>query len=184
MHFCVHNFCSAVPPLCQPAEMKIHPSSPFSVAAVTTSASTLAEPSVSQSISPIPAQSGDATNISSKVSVSHSCPKTSILPLVHPKPTSVISTVSRYPKPDCISKVIHSSTLNRQINFSCPFICSSHMLSCSQPYLSSCDPGQQYQSNRRRSKLTHTRDGKSWYPPPKEFLRNSMGKMFIAKIIS
>lgn len=175
---------SAVATPNQPTEMKADPSSSFPGFAVPTSAFTLAEPSVSQSISPIPAQSGDATNTSSKVSVSHSCPKTSILPLVHPKPTSVISTVSRYPKPDCISKVIHSSTLNRQINFSCPFICSSHMLSCSQPYLSSCDPGQQYQSNRRRSKLTHTRDGKSWYPPPKEFLRNSMGKMFIAKIIS
>uniref|UniRef100_A0A8C1IND1 non-specific serine/threonine protein kinase n=1 Tax=Cyprinus carpio TaxID=7962 RepID=A0A8C1IND1_CYPCA len=53
-----------VPPLCQPAEMKIHPSSPFSVAAVTTSASTLAEPSMS------------------------------IPPLVHPKPTSTINIVT------------------------------------------------------------------------------------------
>ncbi|XP_016129170.1 striated muscle preferentially expressed protein kinase [Sinocyclocheilus grahami] len=80
-----------VPPLYQPAEMNTHPLSPFSVAAVTTSASTLAEPSVSQSISHIPAQSGDVTNTSSEVPVSHS--KTSVPPLVQPKPTSTINMV-------------------------------------------------------------------------------------------
>ncbi|XP_052415311.1 striated muscle preferentially expressed protein kinase [Carassius gibelio] len=82
-----------VPLLSQPAEMKTHPSSPFSIAAVTTSASTSEEPSVSQSISPIPAQSDGISNTSSEMPISHLCPKMSIPPLVYPKPTSTINMV-------------------------------------------------------------------------------------------
>ncbi|KAK7155110.1 hypothetical protein R3I93_009911 [Phoxinus phoxinus] len=85
-----------VAPLHKPAEMKTHPSASYPVVttAVTTSAFTLAQPSVfSQSISPIIAQSGEVTNTSSEVPVSHSCPKTSMPPLVLPKPTSTINMI-------------------------------------------------------------------------------------------
>ncbi len=71
--------------------MKAYPLSPFSFA--TTSASTLAEPSVNQSVSHIPAQSGDVTNTSSEVPVSNFCPKMSNPPLVHLKPASTINMV-------------------------------------------------------------------------------------------
>lgn len=80
-------------PLHNPAEMKTNPSASFPVVttAVTASAFTLAQPSVfSQPISPI---TGEVRNTSSEVPVSHSFPKTSMPPLVLPKPTSAINMI-------------------------------------------------------------------------------------------
>ncbi|KAL1273070.1 hypothetical protein QQF64_028932 [Cirrhinus molitorella] len=93
-----------VPPLHQTSGMKTRSSSSFPVAALTTSAFTLTEPSVSQSISPIPAQSGDVTHISSEVPVSHCYPKTSIPPLVHPKPISTINMVPHVTQTQTVSQ--------------------------------------------------------------------------------
>lgn len=76
--------------------MKTNSSASFPVVttAVTASAFALAQPSVfSQSISPITAQSGEVRNTSSEVPVSHSFPKTSMPPLVLPKPTSAINMI-------------------------------------------------------------------------------------------
>ncbi|XP_067228962.1 striated muscle preferentially expressed protein kinase isoform X3 [Chanodichthys erythropterus] len=85
-----------VAPFHNPAEMKTNPSASFPVVttAVTASAFALTQPSVfSQSISPITAQSGEVRKTSSEVPVSHSFPKTSMHPLVLPKPTSAINMI-------------------------------------------------------------------------------------------
>ncbi|XP_067315468.1 striated muscle preferentially expressed protein kinase isoform X2 [Pseudorasbora parva] len=90
----------------KPAEMKTHPSASFPVVttAVIKSAVTLTQPSVfSQSISPITAQPGEVTNTSPEVPVSHPCPKTSMPPLVLPKPTSTINMVPPFTQAQTVS---------------------------------------------------------------------------------
>lgn len=105
MYVYINPTCFAVAPLHKPAEMKPHPSASYPVVATAvTSAFTLAQPSVlSQSISPIIAQSSEVTNTSSEVPVSHSCPKTSMPPLVLPKPTSTINMTPRVTQAQTVS---------------------------------------------------------------------------------
>uniref|UniRef100_A0A673GPF5 non-specific serine/threonine protein kinase n=1 Tax=Sinocyclocheilus rhinocerous TaxID=307959 RepID=A0A673GPF5_9TELE len=202
-----------VAPHHQPAEMKTHPSSSFPVVAVTASAFILAESSVRQSISPSPAQSGDVTNTSSEVSVSHSCPKTSIPPLVHPKPTSVISTVSPVTQNQTVSPRSYTAppSIGRSISpvpSYVPATCSVTPNPISPPVIpvSSISPigegassptpemGRVVSSTKTETTLRQGVPQKPYrfldekargrFGVIRDCRENSTGKMFIAKIIS